>query len=77
MRGTAGLLHRRLRYRSVATGHFDEEGKPMGWLREHVLRTTLLMGALLAALAVGACNTAEGFGEDVEKGGEAIQRGAR
>lgn len=49
----------------------------MKWLRDHVLRTTLLMGALVAALAVGACNTAEGFGEDVEDGGEAIQRSAK
>ena len=41
--------------------------------------TTPSIGAILAALtlfALGACNTTEGFGEDVEAGGEAIQEGA-
>lgn len=38
----------------------------------------LLCLATLASLAasVAACNTAEGFGEDLESGGEAIQNSA-
>lgn len=31
----------------------------------------------LGLVALSACNTAEGFGEDVENTGEAIQREAR
>jgi entericidin B len=38
-----------------------------------MIRTTTIL-ALLAALA--ACETVEGFGEDVEAGGEAIQQSA-
>ncbi len=32
---------------------------------------------LVATAAVGACNTAEGVGKDVEKGGDAIQDTAK
>ncbi|MFO7857217.1 MAG: entericidin A/B family lipoprotein [Paracoccaceae bacterium] len=41
--------------------------------------TSPRIGTILAALtlfALAACNTAEGFGEDVEAGGEAIQEGS-
>ena len=31
----------------------------------------------LGLIALGACNTAEGFGEDVENTGEAIERTAK
>lgn len=31
----------------------------------------------LGLIALGACNTAEGFGEDVENTGEAIQKESR
>ncbi len=31
---------------------------------------------LFSALLITGCNTVEGFGKDVEKGGEAIQRTA-
>jgi predicted small secreted protein len=31
---------------------------------------------LLAALALAGCNTVEGFGKDVKKGGEAIEKAA-
>lgn len=31
---------------------------------------------LLLTLALGACNTFSGLGKDIEKAGEAIQRGA-
>jgi len=33
--------------------------------------------AALAALALGACNTVEGIGKDVKKGGEAIEKAAK
>ena len=31
---------------------------------------------IAAALAIAACNTVEGFGKDVKKGGEAIEKAA-
>jgi len=39
----------------------------------------LIAGLLILAvigLAIPACNTVEGAGEDIEKGGEALQRAA-
>ena len=33
--------------------------------------------ALLTAVALSACNTIQGIGKDIEKGGEAIQRATR
>ena len=38
-----------------------------------IFRTALIPAALLA---LAACNTVEGVGEDVEAGGKAIQKGA-
>jgi entericidin B len=40
---------------------------------------TILAAALLAAgsLALGACNTMEGAGKDIQKGGEKIEDAAR
>ncbi|HLA74910.1 MAG TPA: entericidin A/B family lipoprotein [Gammaproteobacteria bacterium] len=32
---------------------------------------------LLTALGLTACNTIQGAGEDIEKGGEVIQKGAK
>ncbi|EXI83159.1 MAG: entericidin A [Candidatus Accumulibacter sp. BA-94] len=32
---------------------------------------------LLAAIAVAGCNTVQGIGKDIEKGGQAIGRAAR
>lgn len=32
---------------------------------------------LLAALALAGCNTVEGFGKDVKKGGEVIEKAAK
>jgi entericidin B len=32
---------------------------------------------LAAGLLVAGCNTVEGFGKDLEKGGEAIQKSAK
>jgi entericidin B len=35
-----------------------------------------LLTALVSAFALSGCNTVEGAGKDVEKGGEAIQKAA-
>jgi len=40
------------------------------------MRHTLALISLLGALAVAGCNTAEGFGQDVENTGEAIEEEA-
>ncbi len=40
-------------------------------MKESVLRTSFV--ALIAFLGLAACETVEGFGQDVEAGGEAIQ----
>ena len=37
------------------------------------LRRALLAAMLVATAAVGACNTAEGVGKDVESAGDAVQ----
>ena len=39
-----------------------------------MLRT--LIAVLIASFALTACNTMEGFGKDIEKGGEKIQGAA-
>lgn len=36
-----------------------------------------IVAAILAGLALAGCNTIEGIGKDVKKGGEAIERAAR
>jgi predicted small secreted protein len=41
------------------------------------LRRTLLAAMLIATAAVGACNTAEGIGKDVESTGDAVKDTAR
>lgn len=40
-------------------------------------RLLALVTAVLVAAALGACNTIEGIGKDIEKGGEAIQKSTR
>lgn len=40
------------------------------------MRPTLILISLLGALTVAGCNTAEGFGQDVENTGEAIEEEA-
>ena len=42
----------------------------------HRLALLLLVGTLLASVAVG-CNTAHGFGKDMENAGEKIQDGTK
>lgn len=41
------------------------------------LRTLATAGLLLAALALGACNTIEGAGKDLQAGGKATSDAAR
>jgi len=38
---------------------------------------TTILGLVMASYLLVACNTAEGVGKDVEKGGEAIQDSAK
>jgi predicted small secreted protein len=38
------------------------------------IQVFLLAGVLVAPLALSACNTSEGFGRDVERSGEWIQK---
>ena len=43
-------------------------------------RSTLAMVGLIVALGVfvlGGCNTMKGLGQDIEKGGEAIQKSVK
>lgn len=45
--------------------------------RSRLTRLVLGIVALAPMLALGACNTTRGFGEDVEATGEAVQGTAR
>lgn len=38
------------------------------------MRTLALVATLFAVLGLSACNTVHGFGHDVEKAGDAIQK---
>lgn len=50
----------------------------MSILMRKAIPFALLIGVFaVQALALTACNTAEGFGKDVEKTGEAVQEGAK
>lgn len=50
----------------------------MSILMRKMIPFALLAGVFaVQALALTACNTAEGFGKDVENTGEAVQKGAR
>jgi entericidin B len=40
-------------------------------------RLSLILAALAAVVAVAGCNTIRGMGQDIEKGGEAIQRATK
>jgi entericidin B len=40
-------------------------------------KAVLLMLALFSLLSLTACNTVQGIGKDIEKGGEAIQKSTR
>jgi entericidin B len=40
-------------------------------------RLSLMVAALAAVVAVAGCNTIRGMGQDIEKGGEAIQRATK
>lgn len=39
-------------------------------------RTRLILAAMLAAFALSACNTVEGFGKDVSKAGDELEEAA-
>ena len=45
-------------------------------LRTHLARLALLAGALLLPVALTACNTTEGVGEDLEAAGDSIDDAA-
>lgn len=50
----------------------------MSVVMRKIVPFALLVGIFaVQALALTACNTAEGFGKDVEKTGEAVQGGAK
>lgn len=38
--------------------------------------TMALLSAVILVSSLSACNTVEGFGQDVQKGGDAIERSA-
>ena len=40
-------------------------------------KTGVILGLLLAVLSLTACNTVQGIGKDIEKGGQAIERVAK
>ncbi|MBI3141112.1 MAG: entericidin A/B family lipoprotein [Rhodocyclales bacterium] len=40
------------------------------------MKTLSLIAAILAALALSACNTVQGMGKDLKKGGEVIEKAA-
>lgn len=41
------------------------------------MKTTLrIFAALVAVFSIAACNTIEGMGKDIKKGGEAIEKAA-
>jgi entericidin B len=40
------------------------------------VRIVVIGFALISALLLSGCNTAHGFGRDVEKGGQSIERAA-
>ena len=50
----------------------------MSVVMRKMIPVALLVGVFaVQALALTACNTAQGFGKDVEKTGEAMQKGAK
>jgi predicted small secreted protein len=40
-------------------------------------RIVTILAAIAAAFALAGCNTMEGFGKDVKKGGESIEKAAK
>jgi predicted small secreted protein len=65
---------------SKATANSLQEYRTMSKTKsfDHTFRTLLLAStALLMAAMLSACNTLEGFGQDTEEAGEAIQGSTR
>jgi entericidin B len=52
------------------------EMKPIEFHRNRPLYALMMVLAMLVILALGACNTTRGLGEDVEAAGEGIQEAA-
>ncbi len=42
-----------------------------------MIRILSILAALAAAFALSGCNTVEGVGKDIKKGGEAIEKAAK
>lgn len=40
-------------------------------------RITLILLSIISLTLLGGCNTVRGIGQDIEKGGEALQRATR
>lgn len=40
-------------------------------------KSLVILVAMLGALGLSACNTFEGMGKDIKKGGEAIEKAAK
>ena len=41
------------------------------------MKAVKLIAVIVAALVLSACNTVQGLGKDIEKGGEAIQKATK
>ena len=41
------------------------------------MRYVIALFALMGVVSLSACNTIEGLGQDIKKGGEAIERAAK
>lgn len=40
-------------------------------------RLAIVLFAIVSAMSLSACNTVQGVGKDIEKGGQAIERAAK
>ena len=46
------------------------------FLRKHMKHIAIITSALLMTLSVAACNTMEGAGQDIQQGGQNLERAA-
>jgi predicted small secreted protein len=44
---------------------------------EFMKKVSFVLVAIVAVLSMSACNTVQGVGKDIEKGGQAIERAAK
>jgi predicted small secreted protein len=47
------------------------------FLKEIGMRYFVALFALMGVVSLSACNTVEGLGQDIQKGGEAIEKAAK